>query len=65
MSQKQRDDQKKIHATKGTVGGTGFGLVIAKQSVEARGGTIEVDSGNAGARFTIKVPSLASTVSSR
>ncbi|MEQ9410902.1 MAG: HAMP domain-containing sensor histidine kinase [Fuerstiella sp.] len=43
-------------ATKGKVGGTGFGLAIARQLVEAHHGTIDVDSGPSGTTFTISIP---------
>jgi len=41
----------------GTISGTGLGLVIAKQSIETYGGTIEVESMvEAGTIFTVTLP---------
>ncbi|MCU0872082.1 MAG: hybrid sensor histidine kinase/response regulator [Pirellulaceae bacterium] len=42
--------------THGKKGGTGFGLAIAKQLVEAHRGQITVSSGGKGTRFTIALP---------
>lgn len=43
-------------ATHGKQGGTGFGLAIAKQLVEAHRGTIRVESNSTGTRFLIEIP---------
>lgn len=42
--------------THGKRGGTGFGLAIAKQLVDAHQGEIQVDSGPTGTTFTITIP---------
>lgn len=43
-------------ATHGKRGGTGFGLAIAKQLVEAHDGTIRVESDGRGTRFVMWIP---------
>jgi CheY-like chemotaxis protein/nitrogen-specific signal transduction histidine kinase len=43
-------------ATHGKRGGTGFGLAISKQLVEAHRGRIHVSSGPSGTRFSITLP---------
>ena len=45
--------------THGKKGGTGFGLAIAKQLVEAHRGRITVSAGGQGTRFTIALPADA------
>ena len=42
--------------THGKAGGTGLGLAISKAVVEAHGGTISVQSGEAGTTFRIEIP---------
>jgi signal transduction histidine kinase len=44
-----------LYSTKG-VRGTGFGLAITREIVEAHGGTVELESGDPGATFAIRLP---------
>ena len=47
---------KPFHTT--TQQGTGLGLAIADRIIQAHGGRIEVESKDAGACFTVYLPSL-------
>lgn len=51
-----RDKMFQAFATHGKRGGTGFGLAIAKQLVEAHAGEIDVATSAAGTRFVISLP---------
>ncbi len=42
----------------GRAPGSGLGLAIVKSIVEAHGGTVEVDGGEGGATFTVRLPRL-------
>jgi two-component system sensor histidine kinase DctS len=53
------EDQMKVFqwgfSTKGT-GNRGIGLPLVKQTIERLGGTIELESGNWGTRFGVRLP---------
>jgi len=42
--------------TYGKSGGTGLGLAIVRQAAEAHGGSVDLTSSQAGARFAILLP---------
>ncbi|HHH29698.1 MAG TPA: HAMP domain-containing histidine kinase, partial [Polyangiaceae bacterium] len=44
--------------TKDVGEGTGLGLAVCRGLVEAAGGTIELEDGEAGARFVVRLPAL-------
>ncbi|EYF06713.1 sensor histidine kinase [Chondromyces apiculatus] len=46
----------KAFTTAGKRGGTGLGLAIVKKIMDEHGGTIEVDSTDKGAKFTLRLP---------
>lgn len=42
--------------TSGKAGGTGLGLPMVKRTVDAHGGTVEVDSASTGTKFVLRIP---------
>lgn len=51
--------------TEGKPGGTGLGLAIVKKVIDEHGGTVTVDTGSWGTRFTIRLPIQGPTGSGR
>lgn len=48
-------------ATAGKRGGTGLGLAIVKKIIDEHGGTIQVESSERGAKFTLRLPQEAAS----
>lgn len=48
-------------ATAGKRGGTGLGLAIVKKIIDEHGGTIQVESSEKGAKFTLRLPQEAAS----